>query len=198
MGQLIAFRGLQGIGAGGLMAMAFAIIGDIVSPRERGRYTGYLGLGVRRRQRCRPAARRLLRRPPLVAVGLLHQPAHRRRRPLRHLERARPAVRAAPPPRSTTKAPPCCVAGMTALLLALVWGGNEYAWCSPAIVGLPAARRSSSPAPSWRGRTRAAEPIMPLGLFRLPVFRVSVAAQLPRRRGHVRRRSSSCRCSSRW
>lgn len=34
MGQLIAFRGLQGIGAGGLMAMAFAIIGDIIAPRE--------------------------------------------------------------------------------------------------------------------------------------------------------------------
>src|SRR5207249_7110978 len=43
MAQLIGFRALQGAGAGGLMATAQAIIGDVVSPRERGKYQGYLG-----------------------------------------------------------------------------------------------------------------------------------------------------------
>jgi EmrB/QacA subfamily drug resistance transporter len=43
MGQLIAFRGLQGLGAGGLMALATVLVADIVSPRERGRYMGLIG-----------------------------------------------------------------------------------------------------------------------------------------------------------
>jgi len=43
MTQLIIFRALQGLGAGGLMALTFVIIGDIVSPRERGKYQGYFG-----------------------------------------------------------------------------------------------------------------------------------------------------------
>ncbi len=43
MNQLIIFRAIQGLGAGGLMALTFVIIGDIISPRDRGKYQGYFG-----------------------------------------------------------------------------------------------------------------------------------------------------------
>ena len=43
MTQLIAFRAIQGLGAGGLMSLTFVIIGDSISPRERGKYQGYFG-----------------------------------------------------------------------------------------------------------------------------------------------------------
>ena len=44
MFELIAFRGLQGLGSGGLMTLALAIVGDVIPPRQRGRYQGYFGM----------------------------------------------------------------------------------------------------------------------------------------------------------
>ena len=75
MTELIAFRALQGLGAGGLIVVTLAVIGDIIPARERGQVSGLLRRRVRRCDRDRPAARRLLRRQPLVALDLLRERA---------------------------------------------------------------------------------------------------------------------------
>jgi MFS family permease len=76
MTQLIAFRGVQGLGAGGIIVGAQAIIGDLLAPAERGRYQGYTG-SVGAGEHRRSVHRRLLHRAPVVALGVLHQCADR-------------------------------------------------------------------------------------------------------------------------
>jgi len=68
MVQLIVFRGLQGIGGGGLIVITMAMIGDLIPPRERGSLSGPVRRGVRARHHHRPAARRIFRRPSHVAM----------------------------------------------------------------------------------------------------------------------------------
>ena len=76
--QLIAFRVIQGLGAGMIMGIAFAILGDVFTPAERGAL-GRVDVGcVRVRQRARPSDRWDAHRPCTLALGLLCQPAARR------------------------------------------------------------------------------------------------------------------------
>jgi EmrB/QacA subfamily drug resistance transporter len=170
--QLIVFRGIQGIGAGGLMAMAFAIIGDIISPRERGRYTGYLGAVFAVASVAGPLLGGFFVdnlswrwvfyvNVPIGAVALVITSSVLRL----------PFVR-----RDHTidfAGAGLLVAAVSTLLLALVWGGSEYPWGSATIIGLFAASAVLTGLFLW-WEHRAAEPILPLRLFRGRVFSTGV------------------------
>jgi EmrB/QacA subfamily drug resistance transporter len=172
MGQLIAFRALQGLGAGGLMVGAQAIIADIVPPRERGRYMGLIGAVFAVASVAGPLLGGFFVEAvswrwvfyvnmPIGALAVavvtfrlhLHTPTHRHA-----IDYAGAGL---------------LTAGVGALILVTTWGGNEYEWGSPLIVGLAAAGLVLLTAFVWQER-RAAEPIIPLGLFRSAVFRVAI------------------------
>ena len=102
MYQLAALRALQGLGAGGLFTLVLAIIGDIVSPRERAKYTGYFMSVFATSSVLGPGRRRPVRRPGVdprhhrLALGLPRQRADRHRRAVRRQPEPPPAPR---PPR---------------------------------------------------------------------------------------------------
>ena len=168
---LILARGLQGLGAGGLLTTALAIIGDVVSPRERGRYQGYIGAVFAFASVAGPVlggffVDHLTWRwvfwinLPLgllalvVTAAVLHLP---RRSRAHTIDWAGAAV---------------LVAAVCCLLLVTVWGGRTYAWGSATILGLASAGVALSGLFLW-WESRVPEPILPLRLFHESAFRVS-------------------------
>ena len=174
--QLILFRGIQGLGGGGIMAMAMAIIGDIVSPRERGRYQGYTGAVFALSSVAGPLLGGVFTDQlswrwvfyinlPLgvlaliVTSAVLKLPHRRLEHPIDYLGSA------------------LMVAGVSCLLLVASWGGTEYAWTSPVIIWLTAAGALLI-ALFVAQEFRAKEPLLPPRLFRNRVFTVCSAIGL--------------------
>jgi EmrB/QacA subfamily drug resistance transporter len=173
--QLIAFRGVQGLGAGGLMSLAMAIIGDMVAPRERGKYTGLFGIVFGVGSVLGPLVGGYLTDPHAflwlttnwrwvfylnVPVGLvalaviekvLHLPKNLHAHAIDYLGAA------------------LIVGGASSLLLLTEWGGQQYAWTSPVIIGLGMATALLT---AWfiRHEMKAKEPILNMHLFRNRVF----------------------------
>ncbi len=162
--MLVVARAIQGAAAGGLMSLAQAAVGDLVSPRERGRYQGYIMAVFAVAASLGPLLGGLLVDHASwrwvfyvnLPVGMLA---------LAGLHLRVPSVKTqAPQTRLDRTGAGLLVAGTTALMLACIWGGERYAWGSPAIVGLLAVTAVSTAALFVRTR-RIADAIVPLSVI---------------------------------
>src|SRR5580704_6481148 len=176
MTWLIVSRAVQGAAAGGLMSLAMAAVGDLVSPRERGRYQGYIAIAFALATVVGPLIGGVLVEHaswrwvfyvnlPVGAVALAGlyfklpapEPAHQ---PAKQLDLAGAGL----------------LAGSTiALMLACIWGGDRYAWGSATIIALIAGGAALAVALVARER-RVADPIVPLNLLRMRPVAVSSVA----------------------
>jgi EmrB/QacA subfamily drug resistance transporter len=173
--QLIVLRAIQGAAAGGLMTLAMASVGDLVAPRERGRYQGYIAATFAVATIVGPLLGGLLvEHASWRWVFLVNLPVGLAA--LVALTLRLPATEVEPPDRPLDAAGAALLAGATsAFMLTCIWGGSRYAWDSPAIVALIAATVALCGALVARER-RAADPIVPMHLLRSRAVAVASSA----------------------
>ncbi|MEU2537324.1 MFS transporter [Streptomyces iakyrus] len=171
MDQLIAFRALQGVGAGGLMIGVQAIIADIVPPRQRARYLGLIGAAFGLASVAGPLLGGYFTdhlswrwcfyvNVPFGLVTLAVVAVA--------LKLPKPAARA----RLDVLGALLLTAASTCLVLLTSCGGTEYAWDSRTILGL-AAGAAAATVLFLVTEHFAVEPLIPLRLFRDSVFNVT-------------------------
>ncbi|MYQ50392.1 MULTISPECIES: MDR family MFS transporter [unclassified Streptomyces] len=167
---LIIWRGVQGIGAGGLMVTSMALIADVIPLRDRGKYQGAIGAVFGVATVVGPLLGGLFTdhltwrwafyvNVPIAIVVVIAA------------ARTIPSVRAAGRPVIDYLGIALVAVGASALILGTSWGGNEYAWGSPVIIGLFAGGLVAL-ALFCVAELRAREPMLPMRLFRNPVFAV--------------------------
>jgi EmrB/QacA subfamily drug resistance transporter len=174
MTQLILFRGIQGLGAGGLLTLAFTIISDVVPPRERGRYQGFFGAVFGLASVAGPLVGGYFAERDWRWIFYVNLPIG-----IAALVLCNQVLRLVHNPRRDHKidwlGAGTMVVGVSCLLLALSWGGNQYAWGSAVIIGLFVAGALFSLLFLWV-EARASEPILPLQLFKNRTFSLANAA----------------------
>lgn len=170
MTWLIGWRAVQGLGAGGLMVTASALIADVIPLRERGRYQGAMGTVFGVVTVVGPLLGGLFVDHLSwrwafyvnIPVGIVV---------LAVAATAIPAVRSAGRPVIDYLGILLVSLGASGLTLATSWGGTSYPWGSPTIIGLFAGSVLVL-AVFVLVERRAAEPVLPMRLFRSPVFTV--------------------------